>query len=470
MRRHLCLTQLALGTTILISGCQEPSDAATDATSEATDSTDDDATSDSGDEPPSDPFHIPPPAECDVASQNQFVVDVMRSFYLWHDELPPDIDISAYDSPESLIVALRQGHDRWSRVSSIVTSDALYMEGMYIGTGFRTLRDDERRLWVSNVVVGSPGGNAGLVRGDEILAINGLTVAELDETDGWTEAYGENLPGVSATFEVRHSDDVVESVVVTKDWIQLITVPIAEVLDGPDGTKVGYYMLDKLVAPTKDELEVAFEQFKANGVTSLVIDARYSSGGLLAVAGRNTSLALGAAHGGEVAYQYLFNADLSDQNATTRMEARDNSLGVDRIVALTSSNTNSATELLINALRPYAEVTLIGTDTGGKPYGMKGFEFCDKRVYPIVYRLANADGDTDYVDGLPADCYATDDVFHELGDPQEGMLAAALAYLADGSCESQPMPAPGAPLSRAPRASGGGELLVPHGHEDIGYW
>jgi hypothetical protein len=449
MRRPTSWTLLA-SLSLAPVGCQNLDPAPATASTESTD-----------DAAEQDPLDIPPPVECDVASQNQYVVDVMRAYYLWNDALPAEVDIGAHESPEDMLAALRIEGDHWSRVSDVTTSDALYMEGKYVGLGFRTLRDDDDNVWVSEVVADSPGSMAGMLRGDLILAVNGITSAELDETNGWSAAYGENVPGVEVTFEIRHLDQTVETVVVTRDWITLITVPVVEVLERPDGSKVGYYMLEKLVEPTMDELEAAFAQFKAAEVDTLVIDARYSSGGLLNVAGRNTSLSIGAAHPGEIAYQFLYNSMLSEMNSTTHMEERDNSLGIERIVVLTTPTTLSATELLINALLPWAEVTLIGTDTGGKPYGMLGgFTFCEKRLYPVTFRIANADGNTDYVDGLPADCWATDDVFHELGDPEEGMLAAALAYLEAGSCASAPMPAPLAPQRLAPQPDPVDELPV----------
>jgi hypothetical protein len=95
-----------------------------------------------------DPFKVPPPDSCDVPSQNAFVVEVMSEFYLWNADLPTDIDISEYETPEKLVSDLRQGVDRWTRVSDKATSDALFMEGKFVGLGYKTLRgpEDEVRL------------------------------------------------------------------------------------------------------------------------------------------------------------------------------------------------------------------------------------------------------------------------------------------------------------------------------------
>ena len=87
-----------------------------------------------------DPFSVEPPPSCDVEAQKDWVVDVMREYYLWTEELPADedIDFEAYETPEDLVRDLRQGVDRWTRVRDKSTSDALFMEGKFIGLGYKT--------------------------------------------------------------------------------------------------------------------------------------------------------------------------------------------------------------------------------------------------------------------------------------------------------------------------------------------
>ena len=416
-----------------------------------------------------DPFHVDEPSDCSEASKKQFVVDVMGEFYLWNADLPADVDISGYETPEQLVADLRVGNDRWSRVSDKATSDALFMDGKFVGLGYKTDRgpDDEVRL--SFVSDNSPASGAGLQRGDVILAVNGKTVAELDET-GWSGIYGDNDPGVEVEIEIeRFATGVVETIHLTKDWIDIVSLPVVEVLDGPGGEPIGYFVMDKFVETTKDELEAAFAQFKAAGASKIIVDLRYNGGGLISVAERLVNLAVGADHAGSVAYRFTYNSNYSSQNSTTSISKLSNSIGADEIIVLTSSRTLSASELVINALIPYANVTLVGSDTGGKPVGSKGFDFCDKKLYPITFRLENAFGATDYFDGLSADCWAEDDLFHQLGDPNEGMLAAGLAALA-GSCAE--LPAPAAPLGLRAKVDAVGERVLPDAdlRDEIDSW
>jgi hypothetical protein len=251
--------------------------------------------------------------------------------------------------------------------------------------------------------------------------------------------------------------------------VTLLPIALAVTVTGPPAP-ICYFVMDKFVETTKAELDNAFAKFKEAGASRIIIDRRYNGGGLISVAERLVGLAVGADHAGSIAYSFQYNKNYSSENSSTAVAALGASIGADEIVILTSSRTLSASELVINALFPSAEVTLVGSDTGGKPVGSKSFEFCEKKLFPITFRLVNAAGNTDYFDGLPADCFASDDLFHQLGDPQEGMLASALAYLDGGSCQA--MPAPSAPLGVGKRVDAVGERLLPDAdfRDEIDSW
>jgi carboxyl-terminal processing protease len=408
-----------------------------------------------------DPFAVDPPKDCNVDSQNQFVIDVMSDFYLWNADMPTGIDITAYESPEDLVSDLRVGNDRWTRIRDKATSDALFMEGKFIGLGYKTQRGADNEIRLSFVSENSPASEVGLLRGDVILGVAGYTVAEIDEGGLWGSVYGENEPGVTVDVEIqRLASGEIETVTLSKEWIDIVSVPVAEVLDGPGGDPVGYFVMDKFVETTKAELDAAFAKFKEAGASKVIIDLRYNGGGLISVAERLVNLAVGADHAGSVAYSFTYNSNYAAENKSTAISALGSSIGADQIIVLTSSSTLSASELVINALFPYADVKLVGSNTGGKPVGSKSFEFCEKKLYPITFRLENAAGNTDYFDGLPADCYAADDLFHQLGDTQESMLAAAMAYFETGACA--PMPAPSAPLGIGEPVDAVGETVLPN--------
>jgi hypothetical protein len=81
---------------------------------------------------------------------------------------------------------------------------------------------------------------------------------------------------------------------------------------------------------------------------------------------------------------------------------------------------------MINALRPYIPVVVVGDRTYGKPVGQYGITFCDKVIAPVAFTIRNVADKGDYFDGIPADCTAGDDITHDLGDVAEASLAEAL--------------------------------------------
>ena len=103
-------------------------------------------------------------------------------------------------------------------------------------------------------------------------------------------------------------------------------------------------------------------------------------------------------------------------------------------MVIASRGTASASELVTNGMIPHVNVAIVGDRTFGKPVGQIGLEFCDKILRPTAFRLANADGDGDYFDGLPVDCPAADDLSVAIGADSDPNMVAALGYLDTGAC------------------------------------
>jgi len=106
-------------------------------------------------------------------------------------------------------------------------------------------------------------------------------------------------------------------------------------------------------------------------------------------------------------------------------------------VVIATPASASASEAMINGLRPFMDVKVVGDTTYGKPVGQYGFDFCDKVLYPVAFLVTNARGEADYFGGIPADCAAADDLDRPLADAREASLAEALTVLRTGRCSGQ---------------------------------
>jgi hypothetical protein len=116
-----------------------------------------------------------------------------------------------------------------------------------------------------------------------------------------------------------------------------------------------------------------------------------------------------------------------------------------RIAFVTTGQSASASELVINSMFPYAQVAVVGERTFGKPVGQFAFDVasCDFRLRLVSFRSVNRNGDGDYYTGLPsaaftagggASCAATDDLTRLPGDTSERMTAEALFWLNNNRC------------------------------------
>jgi hypothetical protein len=93
---------------------------------------------------------------------------------------------------------------------------------------------------------------------------------------------------------------------------------------------------------------------------------------------------------------------------------------------------------VINALRPFMPVILIGDRTYGKPVGQRVFTFCDKAIAPVSFVPRNADGEGDFFEGFAPTCIAGDDLNFQIGDPNEASLKEALVFAGNGACSPTP--------------------------------
>ena len=104
-----------------------------------------------------------------------------------------------------------------------------------------------------------------------------------------------------------------------------------------------------------------------------------------------------------------------------------------RLYVLSTKKTASASELLINGLRPYYDVVVIGETTNGKYTGSITLHDADKSynwaIQPIVLKTANVNYETDFRDGFIPDYLVIDDLFTPLGDIQESMFSAAVSLI-----------------------------------------
>lgn len=378
------------------------------------------------------------PSSCAVNSQNLWVRDQLNTYYYWYQNLTPGVNPSTYSSPEAYLEAVRYRpiDNTYSFITSAAASDAFYSDSQFIGYGFgyQVSATDMRVLQVYD---DSPAAEAGLLRGDRIVAVNGQSVASLISSQTIGSAFGATEIGVVTAIDWETLSGERRSGSMTKRLVTIPTVSLTRVVDY-NGRRVGYLFFRNFVQPSVAALNDAFAALRAAGVNELVLDLRYNGGGQVNVAVLLGSLIGGTRTNGQVMFNQVHNDKIGPQyNETVRFTTQGEALTLDRLFVIATRSTASASELIINSLRPYMPVVIIGDSTYGKPVGQYGFRFCDKILYPVAFSLKNVNLQGDFYDGLPVDCAAADDYLHQLGDTAEASFAEALNYIRVGACSAR---------------------------------
>jgi carboxyl-terminal processing protease len=386
------------------------------------------------------------PASCNTTGKNLYVRDVMSDLYLWYREMP-DVNPVSFPSPEAYLEAVRYRplDTTFSYITSRAANDAFYSDSQFIGFGLSTSLDGAE-MRVTQVFPDSPAAEAGLARGDRIVEIGGRAVAALVESGEIGSAFGPSEIGVETDLVLVDRTGASRSAHMAKRLVTIPTVSLTRVYT-IEGRRVGYIFFRNFVQPSVEALDNAFAELAAQRVDDLVLDLRYNGGGLVGVAQHLASYIGGLRTDGLVFAEYFHNDRNTARNRILRFESKPQDLRLNRLIVVTTKGSASASELVINALRPFMPVVVIGGATYGKPVGQYGIAFCDLLLAPVSFSLRNADGQGDYFDGFAPDCAAPDDADHQLGDPREGSLKEALTFAATGACS-----APAAARLRAARA------------------
>jgi len=365
--------------------------------------------------------------DCSLQGQKAYVASIMSNYYLWYDRVP-EVDYAAAHSPEDLLQQMTYTElDHWSGMQRQAERTQFFDQGRFQGLGYTLGQDAAGGLRISWVHQGSAAGRAGLDRGALIIGVNGRPIEDLTSAE-----LGNELSQDVVVHRVQELDGTVHDVALRQGDVEITSVKSVTILPSAHGP-VGYLMFTTFVRPGEQELEDAFAQFRAAGIRELVIDLRYNGGGLLSTAALLGSL-IDAGGAGKPLILETYNDLHPEMNRERLMFEAAQAVDVPRVVFLVTGRTASASEQVINGLKPYLDVQVVGSRTLGKPVGADSWTHCDYAIAPITFHSLNADGAGDYFNGIEHVCEVSDDLLHRLGDPDEAQLHAALRLLDDQPC------------------------------------
>jgi carboxyl-terminal processing protease len=373
---------------------------------------------------------------------NDWISQNMDFWYLWSNELPASADKNL--NPDAFFQSLLSHDDRFSWIQENYQELLNSLKGISKEAGFEfVLYQEEGSANVLAQILyikpGSPGDNAGLKRGDAITHVNGQ---QLNTTN-----YKTVLKGISDnTFSISYKPLFVEEEKFdVAKTISISTVVYSEnpnylnkVIEVSD-KKIGYYVYNFFTSGTDgdsvkydDEMDNIFAAFKAKGITDLVLDLRFNSGGS-EVSANNLAR---REYNTQVENEILSDPNAGESFLFSKLKAKTQNVGDQlsgRVYILTGSRTASASELIINGLNPYMDVFLIGDVTYGKNVGsISIYDENDPQntwgMQPIVVKVYNSLNQSDYSHGFFPDLEDKDnDLFiYPLGDTREELLSKAI--------------------------------------------
>jgi carboxyl-terminal processing protease len=365
---------------------------------------------------------------------------LLRDQYLWREGLPSLRRIAAA-SPDAFIEAWRAERDHWS--TAMLSSEYQRAEAPRTGGFGMMLRPDENNLFrVTFVFSGSPADRAGVRRGDVVLAINDFPLARLFQPAPAPGAAAASRPhdGTTIRLDLAGPDGEVRHVTVTRNEYATPAVAVRMVID-TELHKVGYVLLRHFLGEAGAEFQEAARRLRSSGVTDLILDLRMNGGGRLADAALVAGAVAGRMFDGRTFLQFSYNDRYRDLNRQSVLQAPAwGGLRLRRLIVITSEETCSAAEAVINGLAPHIEVITVGAKTCGKPVGMARVTYGEREYRVLTFSVANARGEGEYFAGLRPTCPAEDDATRDFGNPEEASLKAALHYVRSGRCP-EPRPA-----------------------------
>ena len=391
-----------------------------------------------------------------------FIYRGLNYFYLYKADTPElandnfanqgelNTFLNSFETPESLFSFLKSPQDRFSLLVANYNEleDALngvsLNNGMEFGLVYYPNNSSNVFGYIRYVLPGTDAESKNLERG---MIFNSIDGQQLTDTN-FSELLSLNSYQIGlATFNGTVITPTGESIALVKQQYTENPILIAETLT-VQGQKIGYLMYNAFTRDFDSQLNGVFAQFKADAITDLVIDLRYNGGGSVETAIDLSSMITGQFYN-QVFANEEWNTDRQAEYASPKLFDNQiftgeaiNSLNLTKAYVLTTKRSASASELVINGLNPYIDMTQVGDTTTGKYqasfllYDAPAPNFSKSQanpghtyaMLPLVFKTSNAIGFTDYAEGLFPDIQLKENYTNlgVLGDVNEPLLAAAL--------------------------------------------
>lgn len=406
---------------------------------------------------------------------NEWIHNNMSALYYWNTYLPAFR--RSTDSPSTYFKTLIYKDDRFSAVFESYQDILNELNGISAaeaGFEFQLSMESRTNQNVVGIVLyvkpGTPAATLGIKRGDLFRKINGQQITTANYSS-LIDALFDSSASVALTFSEFSNGtftDKAPTTVAKVNGYKENPVFLDTVYTIQD-KKIGYLVYNFFTNDAGNKsmeydlaLNEVFAGFRQNNITNLIVDLRYNHGGMMSSAVNLASMMVPNLTTGKVFsyteynnnYTNYFNSSefkksypnenpFVDNFATTidlpsprtdKILIQNVGNSLQKIYFLTGTGTASASEMVINGLKPFLPCVLIGDTTVGKNVGstLINDEENTKNQWafmPIVLRYFNKDHQSDFIRGFAPDFRIDDDYAHQLGDTREALLAKAISQI-----------------------------------------
>lgn len=383
-----------------------------------------------------------------IASKT-WIYETMQQNYLFYEDIPAEESLDFFQTPENFLKNAASSRDQkngtlFSHIDSVNVSRALSSsptfgyEAALIRTG-----SGDYAIRVLYTQPGSPAEEAGLKRGDWIIAANNKKIGSGDYSK-YVSAPTQSYTFTLGNYNGEGFDTLGVTEIPAPRYIEETNLMKTSFITAGNRT-AAYILYNSFGADDTETLQNMFVEIAARQPNDIILDLRYNPGGYVSTSQLlSTLLAPQNAMG-----QTFLNMTYNDKIAKTESYLFEPSLipggtplAYENLYIITSNNTASASEIVINCLRPYLKERLlqVGTATFGKNVAQSLFtdeQSPQLELWLTTAYLSNAEGFLDYFDnGLQPDYELAENYAGELGElgtAEDMLLAPVFTRMATGS-------------------------------------
>ncbi|HJD09712.1 MAG TPA: peptidase S41 [Candidatus Phocaeicola caecigallinarum] len=381
-----------------------------------------------------------------------WMYETMQQHYLFYEDLPTEEGLNFFDKPETFLQSVVSSQDQkngsvFSHIDSVNVSrvQSAYPTFGLEGSLIRNTNGDYV-VHILYVYPDSPASEVGLKRNDWVVSVNDRAL----NTSNFESFF--QRPSSSCRYRVATEVD-------GQPDTSYVDMPAPRIIEQPSvftyktitaGNKKAFYILyNGFETDDEESLKAAFNEAAAQSPSDIILDLRYNPGGYVSTAQLLSTILAPQGAMGQPWLTMVFNDKTDPQTQTYTFDASllqgVTNLNYDHLYVITTSNTASASEIVINTLRPYLgdKLLQVGAATFGKNVAQSLFT---NEAYPqlefwlTTSYTANSENFYDYyTDGLQPDYVSSEDLTANLGEfgtPADSILAPVFYHLEHGTFPS----------------------------------